>query len=66
MSVGHPPKLKAIAQTDKKTDRVDAKELSRLLWLGSVPESYVPTDEMGVPLSSGRVTPEHSLIEHMC
>jgi transposase len=46
VSVGHPPKLKAIARTDKKTDRVDAKELSRLLWLGSVPESYVPTDEI--------------------
>jgi transposase len=46
VSVGHPPKLKAIAQTDKKTDRIDAKELSRLLWLGSVPESYVPTDEI--------------------
>lgn len=46
VSVGHPPKLKAIAQTDKKTDKVDAKELSRLLWLGSVPESYVPTDEI--------------------
>ncbi len=44
--VGHPPKLKAIAQTDKKTDRIDAKELSRLLWLGSVPESYVPPNEI--------------------
>lgn len=44
--VGHPPKLKAIADTDKKTDRIDAKELSRLVWLGSVPESYVPTDEI--------------------
>ena len=44
--VGHPPKLKAIARTDKKTDKVDAEELSRLLWLGSVPESYVPTDEI--------------------
>lgn len=44
--VGHPPKLKAIAETDKKTDRIDAKELSRLVWLGSVPESYVPTDEI--------------------
>jgi hypothetical protein len=43
VKVGHPPKLKAIAQTDKKTDQVDAKELYRLLWLGSVPESYVPT-----------------------
>jgi len=46
VKVGHPPKLKAIAQTDKKTDTVDAKELSRLLWLGSVPERYVPTDEI--------------------
>jgi transposase len=46
VSVGHPPKLKAIARTDKKTDEIDAKELSRLLWLGSVPESYVPTDEI--------------------
>lgn len=46
VKVGHPPKLKAIAQSDKKTDQVDAKELSRLLWLGSVPESYVPTDEI--------------------
>ena len=44
--VGHPPKLEAIARTDKKTDQIDAKELSRLLWLGSVPESYVPNDEI--------------------
>ncbi len=46
MAVGHPPKLKAIADTDKKTDEIDAEELSRLVWLGSVPESYVPTDEI--------------------
>jgi hypothetical protein len=46
LKVGHPPKLKAFAQTDKKTDQVDAKELSRLLWLGSVPQSYVPTGEI--------------------
>nr|WP_049903547.1 hypothetical protein [Halococcus agarilyticus] len=26
--VGHPPKLKAIAQTDKKTDKIDANALS--------------------------------------
>ena len=39
VSVAHPPKVKAIADTDKKTDSVDAKELSRLLWLGNVPES---------------------------
>lgn len=46
VAVAHPPKVKAIAETDKKTDRVDAKELSRLLWLGTVPESYVPTGEI--------------------
>lgn len=46
VKVGQAPKLKAIAQTDKKTDKIDAKELSRLLWLKSVPESYVPTDEI--------------------
>ena len=46
VKVGHPPKLKSIAQSDKKTDQVDAAELSRLLWLGSVPESYVPTGEI--------------------
>ena len=46
VSVAHPPKLKAIARSDKKTDEIDAKELSRLLWLDSIPESYVPTDEI--------------------
>lgn len=32
--------------SDKKTDRVDAKALARMVRLGSVPESYVPTDEI--------------------
>jgi transposase len=44
--VAHPGKLKLIADSDKKTDRVDAKELARLVRLNSVPESYVPTDEI--------------------
>jgi transposase len=42
----HPKELTQIADTDKKTDRVDAKELARMLRLSSVPESYVPTDEV--------------------
>lgn len=46
VSVAHPRKIKQIGETDKKTDQVDARELSRLLWLGNVPESYVPTDEI--------------------
>jgi transposase len=46
VTVAHPGKLKLIAQSDKKTDRVDAKELARLLRLNALPESHVPTDEI--------------------
>jgi transposase len=44
--VANPSKLKTIAQSDKKTDRVDAKQLARLVRLDSVPESYVPTEQI--------------------
>ena len=43
VTVAHPKELNLIADTDKKTDRVDAKELARMVRLNSVPESYVPT-----------------------
>jgi transposase len=46
VTVAHPKELNQIADTDKKTDRVDAKELARMVRLNSVPESYVPTDEV--------------------
>jgi len=46
VTVAHPGKLKLIANSDKKTDRSDAKELARVVRLGSVPESYVPTAEI--------------------
>ncbi|MFQ3293202.1 MAG: transposase [Natrialbaceae archaeon] len=46
VTVAHPKELNQIADTDKKTDRVDAKELARMLRLNSVPESSVPTDEV--------------------
>jgi len=46
VTVAHPKKLNQIANSDKKTDRVDAKELARMVRLNSVPESYVPTDEI--------------------
>ena len=45
VTVASPGKLKLIANSDKKTDRIDTKELARMLRLGSVPESYVPTEE---------------------
>ncbi|AUX09311.1 transposase [Halalkaliarchaeum desulfuricum] len=46
VTVSHPKKLNQIADIDKKTDRVDAKELARMLRLNSVPESSVPTEEV--------------------
>jgi len=46
VTVAHPKELTQIANSDKKTDRVDAKELARMVRLNSVPESYVPTDEI--------------------
>ena len=46
VTVAHPKELTQIAHSDKKTDRVDAKELARMVRLNSVPESYVPTDEI--------------------
>jgi transposase len=46
VTVAHPKELNQTANTDKKTDRVDAKELARMVRLNSVPESYVPTDEI--------------------
>ena len=46
VAVAHPKELSQIADSDKKTDRVDAKELVRMVRLNSVPESCVPTDEI--------------------
>ncbi len=46
VTVAHPKELNQIADTDKKTDRVDAKKLARMVRLNSVPESYVPTDKI--------------------
>jgi transposase len=46
VTVANPSKLKLISDTDKKTDRVDAKQLARMLRLGSIPESHVPTDDV--------------------
>ncbi len=46
VTVANPAELKLIANSDRKTDRIDAKQLARLVRLGSVPESYVPSDEI--------------------
>jgi transposase len=46
VTVAHPKELNQIANSDKKTDRVDAKELARMVRLNSVAKSYVPTDKV--------------------
>ena len=46
VTVANPSKLKLISDTDKTTDRVDAKQLARMLRLDSIPESHVPTDDV--------------------
>ena len=44
VTVANPSKLKLIGNSDRKTDRIDAKELARLVRLGSVSEStFHPT-----------------------
>ena len=44
--VAHPGRLRLIFNTKRKNDRVDARKLAKLLYLGEVPEAHVP--EVGV------------------
>ena len=46
VKVADPNQLHSIATSDKKTDRVDAKELARLLRLDAIPECYVPSEDI--------------------
>jgi transposase len=62
VTVTNPGKLRLISDTDNKTDRVDAKQLARMLRLGSIPESYVPTDD--VREARALVRGRYSLIEN--
>ena len=41
--VAHPGKLRLIFRSRRKNDRLDAERLAKLLYLGEVPEVYVPT-----------------------
>lgn len=44
--VAHPGRLRLISNTRRKNDRVDARKLAKLLYLGEVPEAHVPTVEV--------------------
>ncbi len=55
VQVAHPTHLRAIFRSKRKTDRVDAQKLARLLRLGEVPRVHVPA----APVREHRVTIEH-------
>ena len=55
VQVAHPTHLRAIFRSKRKTDRVDAHKLARLLRLGEVPLVHVPK----APVREHRVTIEH-------
>ena len=44
--VAHPGQLRLIFRPKRKNDRVDARKLAKLLYLGEVPEAYVPGEEV--------------------
>ena len=43
VKVAHPSKVKAIASTRIKTDKIDAEILAQMLRADLIPESYVPS-----------------------
>lgn len=44
--VAHPGKLRLIFQAKRKNDRIDARKLAKLLYLGEVPQAYVPKPDV--------------------
>jgi transposase len=46
VQVAHPGKLRLIFQSKRKSDRVDARKLAKLLYLGEVPRAHVPSPEV--------------------
>lgn len=42
VQVAHPGKLRLIFQSKRKADRLDARKLAKLLFLGEVPRAHVP------------------------
>ncbi len=55
VAVAHPGQLRLIFRAKRKNDRIDARKLAKLLYLGEVPEAYVP----GQDVQSWRELIEH-------
>jgi transposase len=46
VQVAHPGHLRLIFRSKRKTDRIDAEKLAKLLFLGEIPPVYVPSSEV--------------------
>jgi transposase len=55
VQVAHPGHLRAVFMSKRKNDRIDARKLAKLLFLGEVPRVHVPT----LPVREWRVLIEH-------
>lgn len=42
IEVAHPGQVRLIFRAKKKNDRVDAQKLAKLIYLGEVPQAYIP------------------------
>src|SRR5271165_6638772 len=71
--LGNPKKLRVIAESTKKTDRLDAQILAEFLALDMIPESYQPTPRQREHRAlvrhrqylQGRITSVRSKIRHI-
>jgi transposase len=71
--LGNPKKLRVIAESTKKTDRLDAQVLAEFLALDMIPESYQPTPRQREHRAlvrhrqylQGRITSVRSKIRHI-
>src|SRR5262249_254836 len=57
LMLAHPKKLRVIAESTRKSDKIDAEVLGTFLAVGIIPESYPP---------SPRVREYRSLVRHRC
>lgn len=55
--LAHPRKLRVIAESTRKTDKLDAQVLAEFLALGMIPESHRPT---------ARLRAHRTLVRHRC
>jgi transposase len=60
VKVGHPGHLRLIFRSKRKSDRIDSDKLSKLSWLGEIPEVHVP--DIDTRAWRGAINYRHSLV----